>query len=66
MSEHGTDEAIDLGITFMDNAWEYHEGRAEELDAQYRSFEKAVLPVCREKGIAALGMKMRRMRQEIG
>jgi predicted aldo/keto reductase-like oxidoreductase len=27
------------------------------LDAQYRSFEKAVLPVCREKGIAALGMK---------
>jgi predicted aldo/keto reductase-like oxidoreductase len=164
-------EAIDLGITFMDNAWEYHEGRAEELmgralaapgkrdrvflmtkicardyegakkqiedglrrlrtdridllqfhaiqypddpervfdperggmraaleakqagrvrffgfsghrapethlrmigmhpwdavqmplnllDAQYRSFEKAVLPVCREKGIAALGMK---------
>ena len=164
-------EAIDLGITFMDNAWEYHEGRAEELmgkalavpgkrdqvflmtkvcardyegvkrqiedslrrlrtdrvdllqfhavqyaddpervfdperggmkaaleakkagkvrffgfsghrapethlrmigmhpwdsvqmplnllDAQYRSFEKAVLPVCREKGIGALGMK---------
>ena len=27
------------------------------LDAQYRSFEKAVLPVCREKGIGALGMK---------
>jgi predicted aldo/keto reductase-like oxidoreductase len=24
-------EAIDLGITFMDNAWEYHDGRAEEL-----------------------------------
>jgi len=158
-------EAIDLGITFMDNGWEYHDGRAEELmgkalaapgrrdqvflmtkvcardytgakrqiedslrrlrtdridllqfhaiqyaddperggmkaaleakkagkvrffgfsghrdpqthlrmigmhpwdtvqmplnllDAQYRSFEKAVLPVCREKGIGALGMK---------
>jgi predicted aldo/keto reductase-like oxidoreductase len=27
------------------------------LDAQYRSFEKAVLPACREKGVAALGMK---------
>ena len=27
------------------------------LDAQYRSFEKEVLPVCREKGIGALGMK---------
>jgi uncharacterized protein len=24
-------EAIDAGITFMDNAWEYHEGRSEEL-----------------------------------
>jgi aryl-alcohol dehydrogenase-like predicted oxidoreductase len=23
--------AIDAGITFMDNAWEYHEGRSEEL-----------------------------------
>jgi aryl-alcohol dehydrogenase-like predicted oxidoreductase len=27
------------------------------LDAQYRSFEKEVLPVCRAKGIAVLGMK---------
>ena len=24
-------EAVDLGITFMDNAWEYHDGRAEEV-----------------------------------
>jgi len=24
-------EAIDSGITFMDNAWEYHDGRSEEL-----------------------------------
>jgi aryl-alcohol dehydrogenase-like predicted oxidoreductase len=24
-------EAIDNGMTFMDNAWEYHEGRSEEL-----------------------------------
>jgi uncharacterized protein len=25
-------EAIDAGLTFMDNAWEYHEGRSEEMD----------------------------------
>jgi predicted aldo/keto reductase-like oxidoreductase len=24
-------EAIDLGVTFFDNAWEYHSGRAEEV-----------------------------------
>ncbi|MGH9799000.1 MAG: aldo/keto reductase [Blastocatellia bacterium] len=24
-------ESIDAGITFMDNAWEYHDGRSEEL-----------------------------------
>ncbi|MHA3774555.1 aldo/keto reductase [Verrucomicrobiota bacterium sgz303538] len=24
-------EAVDNGITFMDNAWEYHDGRSEEL-----------------------------------
>jgi aryl-alcohol dehydrogenase-like predicted oxidoreductase len=24
-------EAIDNGLTFMDNAWEYHEGRSEEI-----------------------------------
>lgn len=24
-------EAIDLGITFFDNAWEYHDGRAEQV-----------------------------------
>ena len=23
--------AIDAGITFMDNAWEYHEGESEEI-----------------------------------
>jgi uncharacterized protein len=24
-------QAVDAGITFMDNAWEYHDGRSEEL-----------------------------------
>lgn len=24
-------EAVDLGVTFMDNAWEYHNGRSEEI-----------------------------------
>ena len=24
-------EAVDAGMTFLDNAWEYHEGRSEEL-----------------------------------
>lgn len=24
-------EALDAGITFMDNAWEYHEGRSEQI-----------------------------------
>ncbi len=24
-------EAIDAGVTFMDNAWEYHEGKSEEI-----------------------------------
>jgi uncharacterized protein len=24
-------ESIDAGVTFLDNAWEYHEGRSEEL-----------------------------------
>jgi hypothetical protein len=27
------------------------------LDAQYRSFERQVLPVCREEGLGVLGMK---------
>jgi len=24
-------KAVDMGVTFMDNAWEYHDGRAEEV-----------------------------------
>jgi uncharacterized protein len=27
-------EALDAGITFMDNAWEYHDGRSEEIMGQ--------------------------------
>lgn len=28
---HLTQAAIDAGITFLDNAWEYHDGRSEDL-----------------------------------
>jgi aryl-alcohol dehydrogenase-like predicted oxidoreductase len=28
---HLVHEAIDAGVTFLDNAWEYHEGRSEEV-----------------------------------
>lgn len=26
-----TRQAIDMGVTFLDNAWEYHDGRSEEI-----------------------------------
>lgn len=31
---HIVQEAVDAGITFLDNAWEYHDGRSEELMGQ--------------------------------
>jgi uncharacterized protein len=30
-SIHIVQEAVDSGMTFLDNAWEYHEGRSEDL-----------------------------------
>jgi len=31
MAERIVQEAVDEGITFLDNAWEYHDGRSEEI-----------------------------------
>ena len=28
---HNVQEAVDNGMTFLDNAWEYHDGKSEEL-----------------------------------
>ena len=44
--------------TFLDNAWEYHEGESENgFDAHFRSFQKRVLPELARRQIAAIGMK---------
>ncbi|MEW6117034.1 MAG: aldo/keto reductase [Nitrospirota bacterium] len=55
--------AIDCGITFMDNCWDYNEGASQvsmgkALKDSYRSFEREVLPVLNHEGIAPLGMKV--------
>jgi predicted aldo/keto reductase-like oxidoreductase len=39
------------------HAWDTVQMPLNLLDVHYRSFEKLVLPVCREKGIGVLGMK---------
>jgi aryl-alcohol dehydrogenase-like predicted oxidoreductase len=31
LAERIVQEAVDSGITFLDNAWEYHDGRSEEI-----------------------------------
>ena len=38
-------------------AWDTVQFPANLLDAQYRSFTKAILPILRERGIGAIGMK---------
>ena len=38
--------AIDAGITFMDNAWEYHEGRSETLMGQAIADRREQLDHC--------------------
>jgi uncharacterized protein len=51
------DPQTHLKMIGMPHPWDTVQMPLNILDAQYRSFEKAVLPACREKGIAALGMK---------
>lgn len=66
-------EAIDSGITFMDNAWEYHDGRSEELmgkaiaDRRDRVF--LMTKVCthgrgRETAMRQLEESLRRLRTD--
>jgi predicted aldo/keto reductase-like oxidoreductase len=51
------DPQTHLRMIGMPHAWDTVQMPLNILDAQYKSFEKAVLPVCREKGIGVLGMK---------
>jgi predicted aldo/keto reductase-like oxidoreductase len=51
------DPKIHLEMLGMPHAWDTVQMPLNILDAHYRSFEKTVLPVCREKGIGVLGMK---------
>jgi len=41
----------------MPHAWDTVQMPLNLLDAQYRSFESIVLPLCQDRGIGALGMK---------
>src|SRR5437763_10438747 len=47
-------EAVDAGITFFDNCWEYYNGKTENWLG--RALQQ-VLPELARRGIAALGMK---------
>ena len=51
------DPKIHLDMIGRPHAWDTVQMPLNILDAHYRSFEKQVLPVCREKGIGVLGMK---------
>ena len=66
--------AIDAGITFMDNAWEYHEGRAETLmgkgiaDRRERVF--LMTKVCthgrgKREAMRQLEQSLRRLRTDV-
>jgi aryl-alcohol dehydrogenase-like predicted oxidoreductase len=66
-------EAIDAGITFMDNAWEYHQGKSEEwmgkaiADRRDRVF--LMTKVCthgrdRQVAMQQLGESLRRLRTD--
>jgi aryl-alcohol dehydrogenase-like predicted oxidoreductase len=51
------DPKIHLDMIGRPHAWDTVQMPLNLLDAHYRSFEQAVLPVCREKAIGVLGMK---------
>lgn len=66
-------EAIDAGVTFLDNAWEYHDGRSEELMGRaIRDRRQQVVlmtKVCshgRDKGVALrqLDESLRRLKTD--
>jgi aryl-alcohol dehydrogenase-like predicted oxidoreductase len=67
-------EAIDAGLTFMDNAWEYHDGRAERLMGKalgggYRQKAFLMTKVCshgrgRATAMAQLEDSLRRLRTD--
>lgn len=46
-----------LEMIGMPHEWDTVQMPLNIMDVHYRSFEKNVLPVCREKGISVLGMK---------
>jgi len=55
-------EAIDGGVTFFDNAWEYHDGMSEERMGRalrgYRDKVFLMTKVCTHGRDADVGMKM--------
>jgi predicted aldo/keto reductase-like oxidoreductase len=51
------DPKIHLEMLGMPHPWDTVQMPLNILDAHYRSFEKTVLPVAREKGVGILGMK---------
>ncbi|MDZ4799251.1 MAG: aldo/keto reductase [Bryobacteraceae bacterium] len=66
--------AVDAGITFMDNAWDYHDGRAEEVMGKalamdgYRKKVFLMTKVCDRDGAGAmkhLEDSLRRLRTDV-
>jgi aryl-alcohol dehydrogenase-like predicted oxidoreductase len=67
-------EAIDAGVTFMDNAWEYHDGKSEEIMGRalaggYRDRAFVMTKVCTHGRGADVAMKqledsLRRLRTD--
>src|SRR3712207_5564868 len=55
-------EAIEAGLTFMDNAWEYHEGKSEErmgkaLAGGWRERAFVMTKLCTHGRDARVGMR---------